>query len=104
MADESLNDVLDGIEGFVWDEPKSLANLLKHKIDFDDAIEIFYGEPAFVRSNRYGEERWIAIGELDGRLIAVVFTRRGNALRIISARRARKNEERTYHQAKLGRS
>ncbi|MEO6784056.1 MAG: BrnT family toxin [Bradyrhizobium sp.] len=55
------------------------------------------------RSDRNNEERWIAIGFLENRLIAVVFTRRADAFRIISARRARKNEESEYRNAKMGR-
>jgi uncharacterized protein len=90
--------------GFEWDDDKSKANLVKHGIDFDDASEIFYGPIVLRLSNRNNEERWIAIGSLEDRLIAVVFTRRADAIRIISARRARKNEEREYRNAKVGRS
>ena len=49
------------------------------------------------------EERWVAIGSLESRLVAVIFTRRADVIRIISARRARKNEEIEYHNAKVGR-
>lgn len=102
MDEATFERIFDGIEGFDWDEAKSKANLLKHEIDFDDAIEIFYDRPVFIRSDRYDEERWIAIGQLYGRLIAVVFTQREKELRVISARRARKNEERTYRQRSWG--
>ena len=89
--------------GFEWNEDKSRANLTKHGIDFDDASGIFYGPIVLRQSDRNNEERWIAIGSLEDRLIAVVFTRRADVIRIISARRARKNEEREYHNAKVGR-
>jgi uncharacterized DUF497 family protein len=89
---------------FEWDENKSRANLGKHNVDFEDAVEVFYGPIVLRRSNRNNEERWIAIGSLENRLIAVVFTRRAEVIRIISARRARKNEEREYRNAKVGRS
>ena len=88
--------------GFEWDDDKSRANLVKHGIDFDDASEIFYGPTVLRQSDRNHEERWIAIGSLEDRLIAVVFTRRADVIRIISARRARKNEEREYRNAKMG--
>jgi uncharacterized DUF497 family protein len=88
---------------FEWDENKSDANLAKHGYDFDDASQIFHETIVLHESDRNNEERWIAIGSLDGRLIAVIFTRRGETIRIISARRARKNEERTYRNAKMGR-
>jgi uncharacterized DUF497 family protein len=88
---------------FEWDEQKNLRNLKKHTISFDDASEIFYGPIFLRRSDRNNEERWIAIGSLENRLITVVFTRRADVVRIISARRARKNEEREYRNAKVGR-
>jgi hypothetical protein len=48
--------------GFDWDKRKSRSNLDKHGIDFDDAVEIFYGPVILRRSDRNSEERWIAIG------------------------------------------
>lgn len=102
MSDADLE--LVAPDGFEWDENKSKANLSKHGYDFDDASQIFYGPVILCRSDRKNEERWIAIGALEHRLIAVIFTRREKAIRIISARRARKNEERTYRHAKMGRT
>jgi len=90
--------------GFDWDEQKSKSNRAKHGIDFEDAIEVFYGPVLLRQSDRNNEGRWVAIGHSEDRLIAVVFTRRENVIRIISARRARKNEEREYRNAKMGRS
>jgi uncharacterized protein len=89
---------------FEWDERKNLLNFAKHGIDFDDASEVFYGPIILGESDRNNEERWIAVGSLDDKLITVVFTRRADVIRIISARRARKNEEREYRNAKVGRS
>jgi uncharacterized DUF497 family protein len=89
--------------GFEWDGDKRAANLAKHDIDFDDATSIFYGPIILRRSDRNNEERWTALGYSDHRLIVVVFTRRAEVVRIISARRARKNEEREYRNAKVGR-
>jgi uncharacterized DUF497 family protein len=93
----------ESIIGFDWDERKSELNLAKHGIDFDDATEVFYGSILLRRSDRNHEERWVAIGHSEDRLIAVVFTRRKDIVRIISARRARKNEESEYRNAKMGR-
>jgi uncharacterized DUF497 family protein len=93
----------ESISGFEWDKRKSDSNLAKHGIDFDGAVEIFYGPVVLRRSDKNNEERWIAVGSSGDRLIAVVFTRRAEIIRIISARRARKNEEREYHNAKVGR-
>ena len=88
---------------FEWDEQKNLLNRAKHTLDFEDATEIFYGPIFLRRSDRNNEERWIAVGSLESKLIAVVFTRRADVIRIISARRAWKNEERDYRNAKVGR-
>jgi uncharacterized protein len=93
----------ESIIGFDWNERKSESNLAKHGIDFDNAIEVFYGPIVLRRSDRNNEERWVAVGHSKNRLIAVVFTRRSDIIRIISARRARKNEERAYRNAKMGR-
>ncbi|MGO8914017.1 MAG: BrnT family toxin [Bradyrhizobium sp.] len=93
----------ESVVGFDWDKRKSELNLAKHGIDFEDASEVFYGPIMLRRSDRNNEERWVAIGHSENRLIAVVFTRRKEIIRIISARRARKNEERDYRNAKMGR-
>jgi uncharacterized protein len=95
---------IERARAFEWSEEKAASNRRKHGIDFDDAIEIFYGPNLLRRSDRNEEERWLAIGETEGRVITVVFTWRGDALRIISARRARRNEERAYRQKKMGRT
>jgi uncharacterized protein len=88
--------------GFEWDDGKNRHNIAKHNIDFDDAKEVFYRPVITRQTNRGNEERWIAIGYSENRLIAVVFTWRNDVIRIISARRARKNEEREYRNAKMG--
>jgi uncharacterized protein len=90
--------------GFEWDEVKSNANLTKHGISFEDASEIFY-EPVVVKeSSRNNEERWIAIGKSHDQIVTVIFTRRDDLIRIISARRPRPNEKRAYRNATMGRS
>jgi len=47
----------------------------------------------------YGEERYISLGTIEGRLFAVVYTQRGNAIRLISARKANDREQRQYDNA-----
>lgn len=90
--------------GFEWDEEKNRTNLVKHGISFEDASQIFYG-PVFVKqSDRHDEERWIAVGEFNDRILTVIFTRRDEAIRIISARRSRPDEKRAYREAPMGRS
>jgi uncharacterized DUF497 family protein len=104
MADQRITGNFPPPVSFEWNEQKNLLNRAKHTIDFEDATEIFYGPIFLRRSDRNNEERWVAVGSLANRLIAVVFTRRADVIRIISARRAWKNEEREYRNAKVGRS
>lgn len=77
---------------FEWDPAKNAKNLAKHGIDFPAASLVFDGPYRRVSSDRDGEARWKAIGIVNGRAITVVYTMRGELIRIISARRARANE------------
>ncbi len=65
-------------------------------------IRIFEGPIIESRSTRRGEERWKAIGLVDGLELAVVYTWRTSRRRIISARRAKRNERRAYRAAYPG--
>src|ERR1700677_1946952 len=103
MADDGSDLEFLSPASFEWDHQKRELNLANHGIDFDGAMEVFYGPIILRRSDRNNEERWTALGYLDDRLIVVVFTRRKDVIRIISARRARKNEEREYRNAQVGR-
>ena len=82
---------------YEWDEAKRSLVLAKHDIDLVEAARILDGPVLIVPSERNGEPRWLAIGILNGREIALVFTRRGDNIRLISARRAREHERRAYH-------
>lgn len=84
---------------FEWDEHKRETNITKHGIDFEDAIYIFEGIVLEKPDPRDygGEKRIIAYGEVDARLLVVVYTWRDGARRIISARKANGREQRAYH-------
>jgi uncharacterized DUF497 family protein len=86
---------------FEWDERKNALNIQKHEIDFDTAKLIFDGPVVEAPDRRfdYGEERMQAIGSVEGRELVVIYTDRGEARRIISARRAHSHERRAYRQA-----
>jgi uncharacterized protein len=78
---------------FEWDEAKNEENRRKHGFDFAYAIRIFDGPVRRLASRRRHEERrMIATGQVEGRFISVVYTRRDGRYRIISARPARRNE------------
>ncbi|TMK52711.1 MAG: BrnT family toxin [Alphaproteobacteria bacterium] len=102
MADDGPDLEFLSPASFEWDDRKCELNLAKHGIDFDSAIEVFYGPIILRRSDRNNEERWTALGYSGNRLIVVVHTRRLEVIRIISARRARKHEKREYRNAKVG--
>jgi len=78
---------------FEWDERKRMSNIKKHGIDFIDARLLFRLPHAVKPLSYAGEPRWMAIGRLQGRFISIVYTKRGEAVRIISARRANKYEQ-----------
>ena len=102
MADDGPDLEFLSPASFEWDDRKCELNLANHGIDFDSAIEVFYGPIILRRSDRNNEERWTALGYSGNRLIVVVHTRRLEVIRIISARRARKHEKREYRNAKVG--
>ncbi|MFB3786417.1 MAG: BrnT family toxin [bacterium] len=77
---------------FEWDEKKNEINIAKHGIDFKTAAGVFYEDHAIRKSSNPLEDRWLATGIVKGLRMTVVFTIRQGRIRIISARRARKNE------------
>ncbi|MGR3316668.1 BrnT family toxin [Roseovarius indicus] len=81
---------------FEWDEDKRKLTLEKHGLDFLDAAEVFAEDHLVLRARSEIEQRLIAIGPINGMFIAVVFTMRGDTIRIITARRARRNEREAY--------
>lgn len=81
---------------FEWDINKEASNIKKHGISFVTAAKLFLTGHYEARSDRYNEERYLAVGEVEGRVLAVVYTKRNECYRIISARGARKNEEAAY--------
>ena len=88
---------------FEWDENKRLSNIEKHRIDFVDAIGIYRYFVSTVQDTRadYGEERYVSTGLLNDIEITVIYTPRGGKKRIISARRARIQERKRYHEEAL---
>jgi len=85
---------------FEWDEAKRESNLLKHGIDFVDVEKVFVGETVTILDDRfdYGEERFITLGLLDERLVVIIHTETNDLIRLISARKATRNEEINYFQ------
>jgi hypothetical protein len=93
--------------GFQWDEAKARANERKHSVSFDEAAFVFGGfclhRPDARRD--YGEPRWIALGvDSNSVVLNVVYTVRGEDIRIISAWKADRHERETYEEARANRT
>ena len=84
---------------YEWDDTKNEINILNHGIDFVDAKYIFEHPMIEKIDNRmdYGEVRYIGIGLLACVEVIVVYTHKDENIRIISIRRANKNERQIYH-------
>jgi len=85
---------------FEWDEAKRRSNLHDHEIDFA-AVEnegIFAGVTITRMDDRfeYGESRFLTLGMLKGEVVAIVHTESDEVVRLISVRKASKDEESIY--------
>jgi uncharacterized DUF497 family protein len=87
---------------FEWDPAKNRSNIRRHGFDFADAEEIFRGL-LLVRPDAdegYGEERWLGVGMIRGRVVLVAFVERpSKTIRIISLRRADHEERKQSEKA-----
>lgn len=84
---------------FEWDEEKRRSNITKHGIDFVGIEVLFEGETVTILDDRfdYGEERFITLGLLEGRVVAITHTETDATIRIINVRKATTNEEENYY-------
>ena len=99
MTDDDDNEKYE----FEWDPKKAKRNLRKHGVSFEEARTIF-DDPDFIsfldEEHTDEEERQITIGMSDKlRLLMAAHTERKRLIRIISARKATKNEEKFYNEA-----
>lgn len=82
-----------------WDPHKAVINLQKHGVKFSDAEAVLYDPNAlsFEDTTAQGEQRFVVIGmDHFWRLLVVVYTDRGNRIRLISARPATRSERKQY--------
>jgi uncharacterized DUF497 family protein len=87
---------------FEWDEAKAQSNLAKHRVGFAAACLVFDDVFALNRLDSSGERpefRYAVTGMVNGLLLTVVYTERGDRTRIISARKATKHEQREYYRS-----
>jgi len=89
---------------FEWDPQKADRNVHKHGVTFAEASSVF-DDPMFITllddEHSVDEERFITIGLSNkNRLVMIAHTERENRIRIISARKATKNEEKFYQETR----
>ena len=91
---------------FEWDEDKAESNLRKHKVTFDEAQTVFLDELSITvpdAEHSQTELRFRIVGMSDmKRLLVVSFTERGERMRLISARQARRPEIKDYEEKDFG--
>ena len=92
---------------FEWDSNNNRSNQKKHHISFEEAKTVFFDEGALIASDpdhSEDEDRFLIIGfSLQLRVLLVCFCdrRQGSVIRIISARKATKKEQRQYRKGNL---
>ena len=83
----------------VWDSEKARENRRKHGVAFPNAESVLFDPHAITREDEHAEDeqRFATVG-LDalGRVLVIVYTYRGETVRLISARKATRNESRVY--------
>jgi uncharacterized DUF497 family protein len=84
-----------------YDPEKRAKTFAERGLDFDDAVQVFAGQTIDLLDDRtdYGEVRWVTYGLLNGRMVALVWTARGEHRHIISMRKANERERKTYEEA-----
>jgi uncharacterized DUF497 family protein len=92
---------MDGYQ-FEWDAAKGRSNLEKHGVSFEAARCVFddvFACERFDIDDEHGEIRGVITGVVNDVVLTVVYTERGERIRIISARKATKHEQREYHRS-----
>lgn len=84
---------------FEWDEAKRAANIAKHGFNFTEVGPAFVDPMRVVyrvNTRALGEPRWVLLGQIEGRVIHIVFTMRTDRVRLISVRVAHERERALY--------
>lgn len=85
----------------VWDPKKVRSNRTKHRVSFPDAELVLFDPNAITIEEQWvgDEQRFVTLGmDALGRILVLVYTYRGDMIRLISARKATPREVRTYHE------
>ena len=88
--------------GFKWDQGNIDKNLVKHDVEYWECEQIFFNRPILVLDDlkhSISEKRWAVFGKTDAdRFLIVIFSRRDNLIRVISARDMNKKERKFYNE------
>jgi hypothetical protein len=88
---------------FAWDAAKAEENIRKHGVDFAAAARVFLDPYRLEQEDLrfpYGETRFVVIGMVGVQVLVVIYTPRGERIRLISARKANRRERRAYDTGK----
>jgi len=92
----------DNFVGFQWDQGNIDKNLIKHDVENWECEQIFFNKQLLILDDpkhSIAERRWAAFGMTDAdRPLVVLFTKRGNLLRIISTRDMSRKERKFYEE------
>ncbi len=95
-----MENEFDNFVGFQWDQGNIDKNLIKHNVENWESEQVFFNKPLLVLDDpkhSIPEKRWAAFGKTDAdRFLIVIFTKRGDLTRVISARDMNKKERKFY--------
>ncbi len=95
-----MEKIFEQFSGFQWDRETINKNLIKHNVENWECEQVFFNRPLLVLDDpkhSVSEKRWAAFGKTDAdRFLVVIFTKRNNLIRIISARDMKKRERKFY--------
>jgi uncharacterized DUF497 family protein len=95
-----MENEFDNFVGFQWDQGNIDKNLVKHNVENWESEQVFFNKPLLVlddSKHSIPEKRWAAFGKTDAdRFLIVIFTKRGDLIRVISARDMNRKERKFY--------
>jgi len=95
-----MEKIFEQFSGFQWDRGNIDKNLTKHNVENWECEQVFFNRPLIVLDDpkhSVSEKRWTAFGKTDSvRFLVVIYTKRNNLIRIISARDMNKRERKFY--------
>jgi uncharacterized DUF497 family protein len=97
-----MEKIFEQFSGFQWDRGNTDKNLIKHNVENWECEQLFFNRPLLVLDDpkhSVSEERRAAFGKTNAdRFLVVIFTKRNNLIRIISARDMNTRERKFYHE------